>query len=121
MKNSAKTSLAALATVALTAIGGGIAVAESTSMMACTMRADQPNKYNNAVVGRENCAEPRLVDGYIYEDRGIFPDDIVGHKEFRGGVSTVNGSCGNGQGEYYSRAVSSSGASAKSAAVDRCL
>jgi len=106
--------------LALTGTGGAVAVAGSRAAFACTMRADVPNQYNNAIVGREGCAQQISVTGYIKEQRNNAPDDIVGSRTFLGGTALVNGSCGNGGGNYYSEANSSSGAQAKSSTAFRC-
>jgi hypothetical protein len=111
-------SVAALG-VALSS-GATVAWAESASRFACTARADVPNSANDAVVGRSGCSTSIRVDGYIKEDRGLFPDSIVGRRTFIGGVAWVYGGCGNGVGSYYSEMQSSSGANLQSSRRTRC-
>ncbi|MFI5490878.1 MULTISPECIES: hypothetical protein [Micromonospora] len=104
----------------LVGVGAGVAVAGSNTVQACTLRADVPDSDNNAWVGREGCSNTIPGTGYIYEDRNNWPDDKVGEKSFDAGTALVDGSCGNGDGNYYSRFESSSGASAESSRAYRC-
>ncbi|MEU5940937.1 hypothetical protein ABZ807_17485 [Micromonospora sp. NPDC047548] len=104
----------------LVGVGAGVAVAGSNTVQACTLRADVPDSDNNAWVGREGCSNTVPGTGYIYEDRNNWPDDEVGKKSFDAGTALVDGSCGNGKGNYYSKFKSSTGASAESSRAERC-
>ncbi|WP_279635767.1 hypothetical protein [Micromonospora inaquosa] len=44
----------------------------------------------------------------------------MGKKSFDAGTALVDGSCGNGTGNYYSKFKSSTGASAESSRAQRC-
>jgi hypothetical protein len=80
-----------------------------------------PNGNNDAWVGREGCSNAIAGEGWINEDRPLIPDDDVGYVSAGDfGVYIAFGSCGNGNGNYYSRFESSSGASAESARANRC-
>ncbi len=70
--------------------------------------------------GRSGCGTTATVYGHVWEDRGAFPDDLVGNKTFEGGTASVNGHCGNGPGDYYAAANDSSGMSARSGTAYRC-
>lgn len=113
--------LAPLGLAVLMVTGGtGVAMADSTySPQACTIRVDRPNSNNNAITGRAGCSNTISGTGLIREDR-LGPDDTVGQRTFSAGLASVNGSCGNGTGQYYSEFRSSSGASAQSSRATRC-
>jgi hypothetical protein len=105
----------------LVGVGAGAAMAESYSALACTLRVDVPNVNNDAFVGREGCSNQIEGEGLIREDRSFFPDDTVGSRSGSDwGVHVVFGSCGNGEGDYYSEFRSSSGAMAQSSRAERC-
>lgn len=91
-----------------------------STVLACTFRADVPDSDNNAVTGREGCSNTIPGTGRIFEDRNNWPDDEVGKKDFDAGTALVDGSCGNGRGNYYSKFNSSSGGSAESSRAQRC-
>lgn len=92
-----------------------------SSALACTLRVDEPNVNNDAFVGRSGCANEIEGEGLIREDRNLAPDDTVGSRTGSDwGVHVVFGSCGNGEGEYYSEFRASSGEMAKSASVPVC-
>ena len=81
----ASRSLAALVgAVTPTATGALIAVANSAQLATCGVIAGVPNSSNDARGGLSGCTYTRPIDGKVYEDRGAFPDDIVGSKRSRG-------------------------------------
>jgi hypothetical protein len=55
-------------------------MAESNSVLACTLRVDVPNVNNDAHVGREGCSNQIEGEGRIREDRTWWPDDTVGSR-----------------------------------------
>lgn len=121
MRKISATMAACAAAVSLIGVGGGVAIAESQTAFACTIRTDPPNAGNNAKVGREGCANQIPGEGYIIEERDRWPDDDVGYEKIeRAGVEWVWGSCENGRGGYYSEFYSSSGAYGNSAIRTRC-
>ena len=71
---------------------------------------------------------PRVSVGCDFFGPVRFEDEVqlklrvtkVGEKSFDAGTALVDGSCGNGDGNYYSRFESSSGASAESSRAYRC-
>lgn len=80
-----------------------------------------PNSSNDAIVGREGCSGTVDGVGRVREDRNNWPDDTVGSVSGSGwGTKWVYGSCGNGNGTYYSDFRSSTGASAESSRATRC-
>lgn len=112
---------AVTAAAALLLTGGGIAAAaEPAPAQVCFLQADVPNTLANADQGLNGCSYTRTIDGHIWEDRGAFPDDLVGYKRFQGGVERVFGHCNNGPGDYYSVADVSSGGEARSDAAYAC-
>lgn len=114
----------AAAAFAVVGTGAGVAAAESASddvSIMCSLRIDVPNSGNDAQVGRANCGNTLDGKGTVVEDRNNWPDDTVGVTQGSGwGVKWVYGSCGNGEGTYYSAFESGSGASAQSSRVKRC-
>ncbi|MFY1686323.1 hypothetical protein [Plantactinospora sp. WMMB782] len=120
-KKISQALITGVAAFGLVGVAAGVAVADSSSALACTLRADVPNSNNDAVVGREGCSNTVDGEGRIREDRNAWPDDTVGSISGGGwGTKTVNGSCGNGRGSYYSDFKSSTGASAASSRATRC-
>lgn len=118
---STKYRLASLGLAGLMALSGvSVAAAGGQESLACTIRVDVPNSSNDAIVGRSGCSNTIPGTGFIREDRTVLPDDTVGSRTFDAGLATVNGSCGNGRGSYYSQFNSSSGASAQSSRAIRC-
>lgn len=121
MRKISQALLTGVAALSLIGAAAGVAMAESASIQACTLRADVPNSNNNAVVGRSGCSNTVDGVGRVREDRNNWPDDTVGEVKGGGwGTKTVNGSCGNGRGTYYSDFKSSTGASAESSRATRC-
>lgn len=121
MRKISRALLSGVAAFSLVGVGAGTALAESHSARACTFRVDVPNSSNDAVVGREGCSNTVDGTGRVREDRGSWPDDTVGEVSGGGwGTKTVNGSCGNGNGTYFSEFSSSSGGSADSSGANRC-
>lgn len=108
-----------LVAAALAGSGVGVAAAESSTALDCALRADRPNAANDAIMGRVGCSNTISGEGVIKESRFGF-DDIVGRKTFPAGTEKVLGSCGNGEGSYYSVFTSSSGARAGSSIVTTC-
>lgn len=112
-----------VATTAMLLVLGGTATAVTATSAAsttCTLRADVPDSNNNSYQGRTGCSGTISGTGRVYEYRNNFPDDVVGSKTFQAGLAWVNGSCGNGEGVYYAKFSSSSGASITSAKAARC-
>lgn len=121
MNKGLKFAVTLAAATTLVGAGVGTAVAGSTSEgFACVIRTDPPDANNNAYVGRYGCSGTIAGRGYVLEDRPAAPDGQVGYKYFQAGMAWVNGSCGNGNGQYYSEFDSSSGATAQSARRERC-
>jgi hypothetical protein len=121
MRRIAHALVTGIAAFGLVGVAAGVAMADSPSAMACTLRTDVPNSSNDAVVGRSGCSNAIDGTGRIREDRNNWPDDTVGSISGGGwGLKTVNGSCGNGRGSYYSDFKSSTGASAASSRAVRC-
>lgn len=124
MRRVSRALVLTAAAFAVVGTGAGVAAAESASddaSIMCTLKVDQPNSSNDAEVGRSGCGNTLDGKGQILEDRNNWPDDAVGTTEGSGwGVKWVYGSCGNGDGMYYSQFESGSGANAQSSRVRRC-
>ncbi|MFI7520112.1 hypothetical protein [Micromonospora globbae] len=120
MRKISRALVTGAAALTLVGVGAGVAVAGSNTALACTIRVDVPDAWNDAITGREGCSNTIPGTGYIMEDRNNWPDDEVGSKSFNAGTAWVFGSCGNGYGSYYSKFNSSSGASASSSRALRC-
>lgn len=120
MKSMARKVVSLGAATAMAVGGASVATADIAHTTACTARAGLPNASNNAYVGRDGCSSNQYGTGWVKEDRTRWPDSTVGVRTFSGGMAWVNGSCGNGEGSYYSEYESSSGASAQSERRRRC-
>lgn len=121
MRRFSRALITGAVALSLVGVGAGIAVAESRSALACTLRVDVPNVNNDAYVGRSGCSNQIEGVGLIREDRTFFSDDTVGERTGADwGVHVVYGSCANGKGDYYSEFRSSSGALAQSSRAERC-
>lgn len=122
MRKISRALITGAAALSLVGAAAGVALADSPSTtLACTLRTDVPNSGNDATVGRAGCSNTVDGVGRVREDRNNWPDDTVGEISGGGwGVKSVNGSCGNGNGSYYSDFRSSTGASAESSRANRC-
>jgi hypothetical protein len=121
MRKVSQALITGAAALSLVGVATGVAMAAPPSTLACNIRVDVPNSGNDAVVGREGCSNTVDGTGRVREDRNNWPDDTVGEVSGGGwGVKTVNGSCGNGRGTYYSDFRSSTGASGESSRATRC-
>ena len=102
-------------------LGIGVAASQpNAEPLACFAVAGAPNGDNDARVGRQGCLNKITGVGRVLEERDLFPDDVVGSARFPAGMTTINGSCGNGRGTHYSEFSSSSGAYARSATIWTC-
>lgn len=123
MRRVSRALVLTAAAFAVVGTGAGVAAAESASddaSIMCSLLVEVPNSANDAKVGRSGCGNTLDGKGTVNEDR-FGPDDAVGTVEGSGwGVKTVDGSCGNGVGDYYSRFESGSGAHAESSRTRRC-
>lgn len=107
----------------MSAVGVGIGTAgASTSSTAstCHLQVPAPNNSNNAWLGRADCTNYVSVYAKIAENRNNYPDDTIISRTFNGGVSYFDGSCGNGEGYYYSYVKSSAGSTGTSGNSYNC-
>jgi hypothetical protein len=100
----------------------GFLIISSPAWAACSLGADPPNSNVNGTGSRSGCGGTVTLTVNVRHDKTLLPDPIVGtakRTNFGNGSLTANGSC-DGDGNYHTETISSSGNKINSGSVHRC-